>query len=209
MDYTELTERLEATVEDSFSAEDLAFMTQQAEEFIYNTVQFPDLRKSGTATTAPSTATAVLPNDFLFPYNLLVVDGDGNYLNSLNKDVTFIREAYPNPTYTAIPKHYALLTKDTIILGPTPDASYTINIDYGYYPESIVTAGNTWLGDNFATALFNCVVYEAARFMKAEQDMVAMYKAMRDESVMLLKALGDGKLRQDAYRSGQVRTQVV
>lgn len=196
-------------MEDSFSADDLAFMTQQAEEFIYNTVQFPDLRKSGTATTSPSTTTAVLPDDFLFPYNLLVVDADGNYLNLLNKDVTFIREAYPNPNYTATPKHYALLTKDTIILGPTPDAAYTINIDYGYYPESIVTAGTTWLGDNFETALFNCVVYESARFMKAEQDMVAMYKAMRDESVMLLKALGDGKLRQDAYRSGQVRTQVV
>jgi hypothetical protein len=141
------------------------------------------------------------------------------YLYLLNKDVNFIREAYPNPNDYGKPQHYALFgptvngstitTELTFILGPTPDQNYGIELHYYYYPESIITAGSTWLGDNFDTALLNATLVEAIRYMKGEQDMVALYSKMRDDAMILLKNLGDGKERQDAYRSGQVRTQVV
>lgn len=141
----------------------------------------------------------------MYSYSLAVVDGSGLYHFLINKDVNFIREAYPSPTSTGLPKHYAYFDEDTFIVGPTPDSGYTVELHYGYYPESIVTAGTTWLGDEFDSALLNGSLLEAARFMKAEQDTIANYEKMYLQSITLLKALGDGKLRADAYRSGQPR----
>jgi hypothetical protein len=141
---------------------------------------------------------------------------NGPYTFLLNKDVNFIREAYPNPADVGAPAHYAIfgpqsneITELTFILGPTPDAVYNVELHYYYYPESIVTAGTTWLGDNFDSALLNGALMEAIRFMKGEQDLIAVYKGMYDNSLALLKQLGDGKDRQDAYRSGQTRVQVI
>jgi hypothetical protein len=133
----------------------------------------------------------------------------------LNKDVNFIREAYPNPASTGTPKYYALFGTDsadpknlTFMFGPTPSAALTLELHYFGYPQSIVTAGTTWLGNNFDSVLFNAVMVEAARFMKAEQDIVQLYTSQFNDSILLLKNLGDGKDRQDAYRSGQVRNPV-
>ena len=139
---------------------------------------------------------------------LLVVDSSGNYTYLLNKDVNFIREAYPNPTSTGLPKHYAYFDDDSFIVGPTPDAAYAMELHYGYYPQSIVTAGTTWLGNEFDSALLNGALVEAVRFMKGEPDIVANYDKMFGLSIGLLKNLGDGKLREDTYRSGQFRTPV-
>jgi hypothetical protein len=157
-----------------------------------------------------------LPDDFLSVFSLAVIDALGAYSYLLNKDVNFIREAYPTPTVTGTPQYYAVFGPDstntqelTLILGPTPDAGLTAELHYFYYPVSIVTAGTSWLGDNFDSALFNAVMVEAIRFMKGEPDLVTMYDAQYKQSLTLLKNLGDGKLRQDAYRSGQVRTQVI
>jgi hypothetical protein len=119
-----------------------------------------------------------------------------------------MREAYPTPTVTALPKHYAYFDDNTFIVGPTPDASYSVEIHYGYYPESIVTAGTTWLGDEFDSALLNGALVEAIRFMKGEADIVQMYERLYVQAIGLLKNLGDGKLREDAYRSGQFKTTV-
>jgi len=188
---------------------------QQAEQRIYNTVQLANLRKNQTGTITVNNKYLSAPNDFLSTYSLAVVDGSGNYTYLLNKDVNFIREAYPNPTATGLPKHYAIFGPQStavnelaFILGPTPDTTYTVELHYYYYPESIVTAGSTWLGDNFDSALLNGALVEAIRFMKGEQDMVALYQNLYDRSMLLLKNLGDGKQRMDAYRDGQVRTQV-
>jgi hypothetical protein len=189
---------------------------QQAEQKIYNTVQLPNLRRNVTGVTAPANKYLACPNDFLSTYSLAVVNASGNYTFLLNKDVNFIREAYPNPTSTGLPAHYAIFgpqsslpTELTFILGPTPNAVYTMELHYYYYPESIVTAGTTWLGDNFDSALLNGALVEAIRFMKGEQDLIAVYKGMYDNSLILLKQLGDGKDRQDAYRSGQTRVPVI
>jgi hypothetical protein len=144
----------------------------------------------------------------LWSYSLAVINDSGSYTYLLNKDVNFLRDAYPNPTSTGLPRHYAYFDDNSFILGPTPDAAYEMELHYGYYPESIVTAWTTWLGNEFDSALLNGALIEAVRFMKGEQDIVAMYEKLYLQSITLLKNLGDGKLREDTYRSGQARIKV-
>ena len=216
MNYTELKTAVEDATENTFSATDFATLTQLAEQRIYNSVQLPALRKNVTGTLTSGNQYLSAPTDFLSVFSIAVIDGSGNYEYLLNKDVNFIRSAFPNPSTTGTPKYYALfgpdssnLTELTFILGPTPSAGLTAELHYFYYPVSIVTAGTSWLGDNFDSALFNAVMVEAARFMKQEQDIVQMMDKEYAQSLVLLKNLGDGKNRMDAYRNGQVRTRVV
>jgi len=215
MTYTELCNNIASICENTFTATEYAMFTQQAEQRIYNTVQLANLRKNQTGSITANNPYLSAPNDFLSTYSLAVIDGSGNYSYPLNKDVNFIREAYPNPTSTGLPKHYAIFGPQStavnelaFILGPTPNATYTVELHYYYYPESIVTAGSTWLGDNFDSALLNGALVEAIRFMKGDQDLVTLYQSLYVQSIGLLKNLGDGKQRADAYRDGQVRTAV-
>jgi len=208
MNYSELCTNIQDITENTFTSAQLALFAEQAEQRIYNTVQIPALRKNVTGTLTTNNKYLSTPSDFLYTYSLAVVDGTGRYSYLLNKDVNFIREAYPAPGATGLPRYYAYFDDNTFIVGPTPNSNYTAELHYGYYPESIVTAGTTWLGDEFDSALLNAALIEAIRFMKGEPDMVALYEKMYAQSIALLKNLGDGKLRQDAYRSGQVRIQV-
>ena len=208
MNYTELKVNIQDICENSFTDAQLAMFTEQAEQKIYNAVQLPDLRKNQTGNVTLGNKYLVFPTDLLYVYSLAVVDGSGNYIYLLDKDTNFIRAAYPNPTSTGLPQHYAFFDSATFILGPTPDISYAVELHYGYYPESIVTAGTTWLGDEFDSALLNGALMEAIRFLKGEPDMVAMYEKMYIQAMTLLKNLGEGKMRQDTYRSGQARIKV-
>jgi hypothetical protein len=215
MNYAELCTNIADICENTFTADEYAMFTKQTEQRIYNTVQLANLRKNVTGTITANNKYLSCPDDFLSTYSLAVIDASGNYSYPLNKDVNFIREAYPNPTSTGLPKHYAIfgpqssaVTELAFILGPTPNTTYSTELHYYYYPESLVTAGTTWLGDNFDSALLNGALVEAIRFMKGEQDLVALYQNMYVQSIALLKNLGDGKQRMDAYRSGQVRTAV-
>jgi len=215
MTYNQLVTAVQDYCENTFPADVMATMTMQAEQRIYNTVQLASLRKNVTGVLASGNKYLSAPDDFLSAYSIAVVDGSGNYQYLLNKDVNFIREAYPNPTATGLPKHYAIFGPSStdakelsFILGPTPDASYAVELHFYYNPESIVTAGQTWLGDNFDSALLNGTLVEAIRYMKGPEDMVKMYQDMYVQSITLLKNLGDGKQRMDAYRDGQVRAQV-
>lgn len=178
---------------------------QQAEERIYNGVQILDLRKNVTGSCTTDNKYVTVPADWLATYSIAVVDGDGAYNFLLNKDVNFIREAFPTPTDTGLPTHYAMFDKDSFILGPTPDADYVVELHYFYYPESIVTAGTTWLGDNFDSVLLYGSLLEAYTFMKGEQDVIANYQKRYDEALAQLKMLSEGKNRQDMYRTAQVR----
>jgi hypothetical protein len=205
MNYSELKTNIQDICEQTFTDEQLAMFTDQAEQRIYNTVQIPALRKNQTGNLTAGNKYLVYPTDFLYPFSLAVIDGDGDYTYLLNKDVNFIREAYPGPTDTGAPKHYAVFDDTAFILGPTPDAAYEVELHYGYYPESIVTVGTTWLGDEFDSALLNGALVEAIRFQKGEPDMVQLYQSMYVDAIALLKNLGDGKLREDMYRSGQLR----
>ena len=185
---------------------------KQAEQRIYNTVQFPSLRKNVTGNVTPNNKYLSCPIDFLSVYSMAVVDATGAYEYLLNKDVNFIRQAYPTPTDTGMPKYYALFgptfsasTELSFILGPTPNINYQVELHYFFYPESIVTANTTWLGDNFDTVLLYGSLVEAYTFMKGETDMMALYDGKYKEALMQARRLGDGLERSDAYRSGQTR----
>jgi len=231
MNYSELSSAIQTYTENNFPTITLADSStvsstaqinrfiKQAEQRIYNTVQFPSLRKNVTGTITASNKYLSCPDDFLAPYSLAVFPyGGGDYIFLLNKDVNFIREAYPGPTSTGTPKYYALfgptVSGSTIsnelsfILGPTPDTAYSAELHYYYYPESITTATTTWLGDNFDTVLLYGALVEAYTFMKGEQDLIALYNQKYAEALAMAKRLGDGMERQDAYRSGQYRQAV-
>ena len=188
---------------------------QQAEERIYNTVQIPSLRRNVTGNCSSSTQYLGCPNDYLSSFSMAVIDSDGTYEYLLNKDVNFIRQAYPDPNAKGTPRYYALFgsrlndpNELSFLLGPSPDAVYSIELHYFYYPESIVTAGTSWLGDNYSPALLYGSLVEAYQYMKGEADMLAMYNTKYQEAMQQLNRLGTGLERQDAYRSGQARIKV-
>jgi hypothetical protein len=188
---------------------------QQAEQNIYNTVQLSSLRKNVIGTLTSGNKYLACPSDWLSTYSIAVIQANGDYEYLLNKDVNYIRQAFPNPTDSGLPQYYAVFGPQssnedelTFIVGPTPNANYSVELHYYYYPESIVTAGTSWLGDNFDTALLNGTLVEAITYMKGEADMVNLYRTRYQEALVLLKNLGDGKQRMDAYRDGQVRNKV-
>ena len=207
MNYTELKDNIKEICENEFTDDQLAMFTRQAEQKIYATVDLPAQRFNVTGNATAGNKYLGTPPDFLYVYSVAVVDA-GQYYYLLNKDVNFIREAYPSPVADGRPAHYAIFDKDTFILGPTPDDNYLFEVHYSAYPESIVTAGNTWLGDEFDSALLNGALVEAIRFMKGEADLVTQYEKMYLQAIALLKNLSDGKLRQDMYRDGQPKIKV-
>ena len=221
MNYAALVTAISTYTENTFPTTQMNTFITQAEQRIYNTIQFPSLRKNVTGTIASSNKYLSCPDDFLATYSLAVYPaGGGDYTFLLNKDVNFIREAYPNPTSTGVPKYYALFGPTTsgsppvptaelsFIVGPTPNTNYGAELHYFYYPESITTAVNTWLGDNFDTVLLYGALIEAYTYMKGEADIIALYDGKYKEALGLAKRLGDGLERQDAYRSGQYRQAV-
>lgn len=220
MNYTQLSAALVAYSENTSSdfAAQIPVFVKQAEQRIYNTVQFPSLRKNMTGATTGGNRYLSCPDDFLAVYSMAVITPSGEYNYLLNKDVNYIREAYPSPATGGAPKYYALfgptvasgvITNElSLLLAPTPNAVYSIELHYYYYPESIVTASTTWLGDNFDSVLLYGSLVEAYTYMKGEPDIMGFYEAKYKEALGLAKRLGDGMERQDAYRSGQYRQPV-
>lgn len=211
MNYAQLTQLIQdycENTESSFVA-NIPNFVQIAEERIYNAVQIPATRKNVTGTMSSGNKYLSLPDDWLSTFSMAVIDPTtGAYEYLLNKDVNFIREGYPIPTETGIPKYYAIFDDTSMILGPTPAANYSVELHYYAYPESIVTAGTSWLGDNFESVLLYGCLREAYLYMKGESDITQMYENKYLEALALLKQLGEGKDRQDAYRSGQIRIPV-
>jgi hypothetical protein len=221
MNYTELVAAIEAYAENYDTGtggfvENIPVFVKQAEQRIYNTVQIPSLRKNVTGSLTAGNKYLSAPNDYLATYSLAVITDPGtaseSYFYLLNKDVNFIREAYPTPADTGAPYYYALFGPQytypnelSFIVGPTPDSGYTVELHYFYYPESIVTAGTTWIGDNFDTVLLYGSLLEADTYMKSDNDTIAYHKDRYTEALALLKRLGDGLERGDAYRDGQTK----
>jgi hypothetical protein len=237
MNYSQLVTAIQSYTENQFpdvyladgstesSTTQINRFIEQAEQRIYNMIQFPSLRKNQYTAITSSNKYVSLPNDFLAVYSLALVTGvtggnldTGTFEYLLNKDVNFIRQAYPAPNDTGVPKYYALFgptitngaisNELSVILGPTPDAAYYVELHYYYYPQSITTAVTTWLGDNFDSVLLYGSLVEAYTFMKGEQDIISLYDTKFKEALALAKRLGDGMERQDAYRSGQFRQAV-
>jgi len=228
VNYTQLTDAICDYTQnfDTDFVNNIPVFVEQAEERIFNTVQFPALRKNQFSLITANNKYVSLPNDFLSVFSLALVTGvtnanldTGTYEYLLNKDVNFIRQAYPTPNETGEPKYYALFgptvlnsvitTELSLILGPTPDAGYYVELHYFYYPESIVTAGTSWLGDNYDPVLLYGSLVEANTFMKGEADMTALYNGKYTEALAQAKRLGDGLERGDAYRDGQYKQKVI
>jgi len=219
MNYAALVSAVSSYTENTFPTVDMNLFITQAEKRIYNAVQIPALRKNVTGVTTANNKYLACPDDYLSSYSLAAIDPTtGAYTYLLNKDVNFIREAYPKPTSTGSPKYYALFGPAVVssvitvelsfIIGPTPDAAYSVELHYYYYPESITSAGSTWLGDNYDPVLLYGTLVEAYTYMKGEQDIIGLYDGKYKEAMGQLKRLGDGLERQDAYRSGQARVPV-
>ena len=222
MNYAELFETIKGYVENDFpntswtgsdgsstvtltSTEQINTFIQEAEQRIFNTVQLLDLRKNVTGNMTSGNKYLSVPSDWLANFSMAVIDDTGRYEYLLNKDVSYIRQSFPNPNDEGIPTHYAYFDENSYILGPTPDDNYVVELHYFYCPQSIVTAGTSWLGDNFDSVLLYGSLLEAYTFMKGEADIIAGYQKRYDEAMAMLKQLGEGKNRQDMYRSGQAR----
>ena len=214
--YAQLVVAVSDYCENTFDTTDMNTMIKQAEQRIYNTVQIANLRKNVTGTLTASNKYLACPDDFLSVYSLAIYpSGGGSYIYLLNKDVNFMRDAYPNPATTGTPKHYAIfgpqstnVNELSFIVGPTPNTAYGAELHYYYYPEYIVTSSTKWLGDNFDSSLLYGTLCEAYTYMKGEADLVALVNQRYVQAIALLKNLGDGKQRMDAYRDGQVRVPV-
>jgi len=218
VNYSALVTAIQDYTENAFQTTDVNNFIVQAEQRVFNTIQFPSLRENVTGTLTAGNPYVSAPTDFLAAYSLAAIDTTGAYNFLIIKDVNFIREAYPNPTTsTGLPLYYAIFGPQTgnpdllsFIVGPTPDTNYTVELHYFFYPQSITTASNgqSWLGNNFDTVLLYGALVEAYTFMKGEDDLLKMYDAKFKEALDMAKRLGDGMERQDSYRNGQARTVV-
>lgn len=216
MNYNQLVETVKAYVENDFpdsvstgiftSKDQIDTFIRQAEQRIFNSVQLLELRKNVTGNATANNKYLTVPSDWLANFSLAVIDPQtGEYEYLLNKDVNYIREAFPFPAVTGKPTHYAMFDQDSYILGPTPDADYQMELHYFFYPQSIVDAGTSWLGTNFDSVLLYGTLLEAYTFMKGEADVMGAYQKRYDEALAMVKQLGEGKNRQDQYRTPQVR----
>ena len=207
LNYAQLVVQIQDYTENTFTTTDINNFIRQAEQRIYNTVQLPALRKNVTGVLGSGNKYLAMPADWLSTFSLAVINAANEYKYLLNKDVNFIRQSFPDTDtdFYGEPQYYAVFDNATFIVGPTPDANYSAELHYFYYPESIVTAGTSWVGTNFSSALLYGSLLEAYTYMKGEKDVLDNYRNRYDEAMLLLKQLGDGKNRQDAYRSGQVR----
>lgn len=211
MNYSQLSQAIQDYVQSTETSfvSNIPTFVQLAEERIYNSVQIPALRKTSTASAVISNQYMSLPSDWLATFSLAIINPSTNvYTFLLNKDVNFMRECFTTSTATGAPQYYAIWDNDTMILGPTPNLAYTLELNYYYYPVSIVDAGTSWLGTNFETVLLYGSLREAYTYLKGEQDMMTYYEQKYQEALAQLDRLGDGLERQDAYRTGQVRVPV-
>lgn len=211
MNYSELVNLIKDYTENeeaSFVA-NIPNFVRFAEERIYNSVFIPSIIKTSTIALSTGNKFLTLPADWLATFSVAVIAPVTNAQTFLiEKDVNFIRECYPDPDETDTPVYYAIYDDLSLILGPTPDANYNVEMHYYYYPESIVTASTSWLGDNFETVLLYGALREAYLYMKGEADVVNYYEQKYQESASLLKVLGEGKNRRDTYRTGLNRIPV-
>lgn len=219
MNYTQLKVAIQDYVQNSFTETELATFIQQAEQRIYNSVQLANLRRNVTGHLTSGNKYLSAPTDYLSTYSLAVIDSNGDYNYLKNVDVNYIRQVYPSPSLQTLPKYYAIfgpsatVTELSFIVGPTPNLGYEVELHYYYYPTSMTDTvnnptGTTWLGDNFDSTLLYGSIMEAYTFMKGEQDLLQLYDAKYKEALVLLKNLGDGKQRGDAYLDGQVKLKV-
>ena len=209
MNYTELCDSIADVTENTFTVDNYALFAQQSEQKIYNAVQLANLRRNSIGALTAANKYLSAPSDFLSTYSMSVINGDGDYSFLMNKDVNFIREAYPSASTTGLPLYYSQFdgdstgTEGNFILGPTPDSNYDVELHYYYDPESIVTAGTSWYGDNAEAALLYGSLIEAYTYMKGEADLISLYTGRYNEAMGQLTGI-DIRSNRDDYRDGKV-----
>jgi len=214
MNYAELVQAIQdytETSETSFVANIPRFV-RQTEQRVYRSVMIPELRKGANALLAAGTQYVARPSDFLSVFSFAVIDSDGNYYFLYDKDPSHIREAYPSPSITGVPKIYAQFDGDAggtsgsgnFIIGPTPDANYTLELQYYYDPPSIVDVGTSWLGDNAETVLLYGSLVEAYTYLKGDPDLMGQYRQQFETAIGQLLGI-DVRSKRDDYRDGQMR----
>lgn len=219
--YTGLSEAIQAytEVDETTFVANIPNFVANTERLVNNTVQLPAFRATATLTATTGSPYLSLPSDFLSVFSLAVIGADTQYTFLLDKDVNYIRECFPYPAVSGLPTTYALygvtrpspittLGTSRIIVGPTPNAAYALELQYFSYPPSLVDAGSTWLSENYPNVLLWGSLAEAYIYLKGEDNLIQTYQGKFQEAMGLLKQLGDGKDRQDSYRTVQVRQQV-
>lgn len=202
MNYTTLVTLLQDYTQNS-SSEFIAAIpdiVKLAEDRIYQSVQIPALKRNATSNFVLGNKYLAAPTDFLASYSIAVKSAAGVYSYLLEKEVGYINEAFPDPSYTGVPRYYALFNDETFVVSPTPDDFYDVELHYFYEPPSIVTSGNSWLGDNTESVLFYGCLSEAYTYMKGDADLAALYRARYDEALGRLKVLGEGQDKRDNFR---------
>jgi hypothetical protein len=177
---------------------------QNAEERILYSVDLEVFRRNQTGTLTQNNKYLAVPSDYLAPFSLNVTaNGTQNFL--LNKDVEYLQEYNPTNS-TGVPKYYAIFDISNFILAPVPDSNYSVELHYYHRPDSIVTAGTTWLGTYAMEAMLYGALIEAYTFMKGDQELMAVYVMRFKESLDRLKNYGEGRENIDVYRDGLIRT---
>lgn len=204
MNYTELYNSIidfTENTDDTFTS-NISTFVENTEDRIYNSVLIPVLRKNVTGSATAANKYLTCPSDYLAPYELAAVNPTtGEYSYLLQKDVSFVRQNYPDPAYQGIPQYYCQFDENTFILAPTPAQSYAVELHYYYYPESIVTANTSWVGDNFPMCLLYGALVEANIFLKGEADLQQNYEKLFMDNMALLKNYADGRTRNDNFRT--------
>jgi hypothetical protein len=210
MNYSELVQAVKDYTENEETSfvNNIPVFVRQTEERLNRSVIMPEMRKTSQGTLTQANRFLTKPSDFLAVFSLAVLDASSNYSYLLPKDVNFIREAYPAVATQGFPKYYGHFSDGSVIVAPTPDAAYTVQLAYYYDPVSIVTAGTSWYGDNAETALLYGTLIEAYTYMKGEQDLIQLYEKRYTEALQQLYILGEGRLRRDTYRNNEPRPEV-
>tara|TARA_R100001163_G_C5067150_1_gene206092 strand:- start:2303 stop:2980 length:678 start_codon:yes stop_codon:yes gene_type:complete len=192
----------------------LSNFIKSAEQRIFAAVDLENFRKNATGVMTSGNQYLRTPTDFLAPFSIYITtSGSEGFL--LEKDVNFIREAFPDVTTTGTPLYYGFfdssvtaatgLINANLILGPTPNSNYAVEMHYYYKPDSLTAGADseyTWLSQNAPNALLYGSLIEAYIFMKGEQDVVALYEGRFNESMSRLKDLAEARENSDAYREG-------
>lgn len=213
MNYGELRDLVKSYLEcdETTFNENFPTFVRLAEEDIERQVQLQDLMETSTSNLVPDTPYMALPADFLSTYSIAVVV-NGEYRFLLPKDHSFIRECFPSPTVTGVPRFYALFDDETMMLGPTPDDDYLVELNYYYEPPSLAEGENdantTWISINGENAILFGTVLQGYIYLKGDQDVMKQYMETYSQATSALKVIAEGRNRKDSYRQPDQRIPV-
>jgi len=208
MNYAELTTSIQDYTENrnaTFVANIPTFVRNAERRIHMDCPDLPRSRLMSSASATPGLRIYPTPTRFLTPLSLSISTPAGVFIDYAdNKEPEYVYSAFGNSAQ-ARPRVYAMLDNNEFVLSPVPDQAYQLDFAYTGYPESIVEAGTTWIGDNFEFVLLYGALVEAYTFMKGEADVLQAYGLQYKDSLRLLKDFSQARSHQDAFRVAQGR----